>query len=74
MTTVRWESGSRRESFAELDGLVQRIAEIFDSRQRYNDSVAATIDLLDNPQEPPPRILSQIEREMFPFDSDAMIL
>jgi len=63
-----------RESLTELDDLVQLIAEFFDSCQGDDDGVTATINLLDNSQETAPRILSQIKREMLPFDSDIMIL
>jgi hypothetical protein len=62
------------ESFTELDDLVQLIAEIFDSCQGDDDGVTATINLLDDSQETAPRVLSQVEREMLPFDSDIIIL
>jgi hypothetical protein len=63
-----------RERLAELDNLVQLIAEIFDSRQGNNDGVSATINFLDNSQESSPWILSQVEREMLSLDSDTLIL
>ena len=62
------------ESLAELDRFVQRIAEVFDSGQGDNDGVAATIDLLNDPQKTSARIFPEIEREMLSFDPDAMIL
>jgi hypothetical protein len=64
----------RRESLAELDDLVQLIAEIFESRYGNNDGVTATINFLGDPQETAPRVLSQVKREVFPFNSDIMIL
>jgi len=67
-------SGLWCESLTELDDLVQLIAEIFESRQGDDDGVTATINLLDDSQETAPRVLSQVKREMFPFDSDIMIL
>jgi hypothetical protein len=63
-----------RESLTELDDLVQLIAEIFESRQWSDDGVTATINLLDDSQETAPGVLSQVERKMFPFDSDIIIL
>ena len=63
-----------RESLTELDDLVQLVAEFFDSCQGDDDGVTATINLLYNSQETAPRVLSQIKREMLPFDSDIMIL
>lgn len=63
----------RGESLAELNNFVQLITEFFDSRQGDDDGVTATINLLDDPQEPAPRVLSQVEREMFPFDSDIIV-
>jgi hypothetical protein len=62
------------ESLTELDDLVQLIAKIFESRYGNNDGVTATINLLGDSQEPSPRVLSQVKREMLPFDSDIMIL
>lgn len=72
--TIRRGSGCWRELLAELDDFVQRIAEIFDSRQGNNDGIAATINLLDNPQKTATRILPEIERKVLPFDSDVMTL
>jgi hypothetical protein len=64
----------RCESLTELDDLVQLIAEIFDSCQGDDDGVTATINLLDDPQETPSRVLSQVEREMLAFNSETQIL
>lgn len=63
----------RSESLAELDDLIQLIAELFDSRQGDDDGVTATINLLGDSQESAPRVLSQVKREMFPFDSDIIV-
>ena len=63
----------RGESLTELDDLIQLIAEFFDSRQGDDDGVTATINLLDDSQETAPRVLSQVKREMFTFDSDIIV-
>jgi hypothetical protein len=62
------------ECLAELDDFVQRIAKVFEARQGDNDGVVTTIDLLDDSQEPTPRILSQVKREMLALDPNAVIL
>jgi hypothetical protein len=62
------------ESLTELNDLVQLIAEIFESRNGNNDGVTATINLLDDSQESASRVLSQVERKVFPFDSDIIVL
>ena len=62
------------ESLTELDDLVQLIAKIFESRQGDDDGVTATINLLDDSQEPSTRVLSQVKREMLPFNSDIVVL
>jgi hypothetical protein len=76
LSSTAWAGFLRlwRESLTELDDLVQLIAEIFESRQGDDDGVTATINLLNDSQETAPRILSQVEREMFPFDSDIIVL
>jgi hypothetical protein len=65
--------GQRGEGLAELDDLVQLIAEFFDSCYGDNDGVTAAINLLDDSQETTSRVLSQVKREMFPLDSDIII-
>jgi hypothetical protein len=65
--------GQRGESLAELDDFVQLIAEFFDSRYGDNNGVTATINFLDDSQETASRVLPQVKREMFPFDSDIII-
>jgi hypothetical protein len=64
----------RGESLAELNDLVQLITKIFESRYGNNDGVTATINFLDDSQETAPRVLSQVKREVFPFDSDIIVL
>jgi hypothetical protein len=64
----------RRERLVEADNLVQLIAKIFEPRSGDNDGIATTINLLDDSQEPAPRIFSQVEREMLALDSDTLIL
>lgn len=63
----------RGESLAELDDLIQLIAEFFNSRQGDDDGVTATINLLDDSQKSAPRIFSQVKREMLPFDFDIIV-
>lgn len=62
------------ECLAELDDFVQRIAKLFEARQGDDDSVVATINLLDDSQELTPRIFSQVEREMLALNPNAVIL
>jgi hypothetical protein len=68
------ESDFWRECLAELDDLIQRIAEIVNSREGDDDGVAATTDLLGNPQKTASRILFESEREVLPLDRDAISL
>ena len=75
-TNLRVPRGLRlwRETFAELDDLVELVAKIFQSRQGDDNGVATAIDFLDDPQEAPSRVFPQVKREMLPLDPDALVL
>jgi hypothetical protein len=59
---------------AELDDLIQCIAEFFNARQGDYNRVTATADFLDNSQEAASRIFAELERDVLPLDPDAVTL
>lgn len=62
------------EVFAELDDLVQRIAELLDAGQWNDNGVAPTVDFFGDAKEPSARILTQIKGEVLTFHAQSLIL